>query len=183
MNIDPVLYSGPPEEHRTRQEDSVYAALTGLGIPFFRVDHDPADTMEDCHAIERVLGGRICKNLFLCNRQGTQFYLLMMPADKPFKTKHLSAQLGCARLSFTDAGHMAEYLHTIPGSVSALELLFDTGGKVRLVIDRDLLAEDTISGHPGFSTSTVRLSREDLLRYVRAVSHEPVLVDLPRETG
>ena len=182
MNIDPTLYSGPPAEHRSEQEDAIYAKLTELDIPFVRTDHEHADTMEDCLAIERVLGGKICKNLFLCNRQGTQFYLLMMPGDKPFKTKHLSAQLGCARLSFADAGHMAEYLHTIPGSVSALELLFDTGGKVRLVIDRDLLSDASVSGHPGFSTSTVRMSREDMLRYVRAVGHEPVIVDLPGET-
>ena len=181
MYIDPTRYSGAPSEARSEQEDAIYARLNALSIPFDRVDHEHADTMEDCLAIEKVLGGKICKNLFLCNRQGTQFYLLMMPGDKPFKTKYLSAQLGCARLSFADAEHMAAYLRTIPGSVSALELLFDTEKRVQLVIDRDLLNEETISGHPGFSTSTVCLAREDLLRYVRAAGHEPVLVDLPRE--
>ena len=181
MNIDPIRYSGPPAESRSEQENAIYERLTELGIPFDRVDHDHADTMEDCLAIEEVLGGKICKNLFLCNRQGTQFYLLMMPGGKPFKTKHLSAQLGCARLSFADAEHMASFLRTIPGSVSALELLFDTEGKVQLVIDRALLDEETISGHPGFSTSTVRLSRVDMLRYVRSTGHEPVIVDLPNE--
>jgi len=181
MNIDPTRYSGPPAEPRSEQENAIYARLTELGIPFYRADHEHADTMEDCLAIEEVLGGKICKNLFLCNRQGTRFYLLMMPGDKPFKTKHLSAQLGCARLSFADAGHMSEYLRTIPGSVSALELLFDTAGKVQSVIDRDLLDDETISGHPGFSTSTVRLSRDDMLRYIRSTGHEPMIVDLPRE--
>jgi Ala-tRNA(Pro) deacylase len=145
------------------------------------VDHEHADTMEDCLLIESVLGGKICKNLFLCNRQGTEFYLLMMPGDKPFKTKYLSGQLGCARLSFADAEHMARYLETIPGSVSALELIFDRENRVKLVIDRDLLRDDTVSGHPGFSTSTLRLSREDLLRYVEAAGHSPQYVDLPRE--
>ena len=108
-----------------------------------------------------------------------------MPGDKPFKTKYLSAQLGCSRLSFADAGHMGEYLGTTPGSVSALELLFDTQGKVHLVIDRPLLADETISGHPGISTSTLRMKREDLLRYVEALGHSPIYVDLPdpRETG
>ena len=181
MTIDPTRYSGPPAEPRSEQENAIYTRLTELGIPFYRVDHEHADTMEDCLAIEKVLGGKICKNLFLCNRQGTRFYLLMMPGDKPFKTKYLSAQLGCARLSFADAGHMAEYLRTVPGSVSALELLFDSEGRVQLVIDRDLLSDDTVSGHPGFSTSTVRLSRDDMLRYVRAAGHEPTVVDLPRE--
>ena len=182
MRIDNTLYRGRPRETRIPKEERCYDLLDRLGIEYCRVDHEHADTMEDCLAIEKVLGGRICKNLFLCNRQGTQFYLLMMPGDKPFKTKYLSSQLGCARLSFADAEHMATYLHTIPGSVSALELLFDTEKRVQLVIDRDLLAEESISGHPGFSTSTVRLSREDMLRYVCDVGHEPVLVDLPAET-
>ena len=181
MHIDPIRYAGKPAEKRSPQEDAIYDALDALGIPFDRVDHDHADTMEDCLRIEEVLGGKICKNLFLCNRQGTAFYLLMMPGDKPFKTKYLSAQLGCARLSFADAGHMERYLHTIPGSVSALELLFDTEHQVRLVMDRDLLKDETISGHPGFSTSTIRMSREDMLRYVNSTGHEPTWVDLPAE--
>ena len=181
MHIDPIRYAGRPAEKRSPQEDAIYDALDALGIPFDRVAHDHADTMEDCLRIEEVLGGKICKNLFLCNRQGTAFYLLMMPGDKPFKTKYLSAQLGCARLSFADAGHMERYLHTIPGSVSALELLFDTEHQVRLVMDRDLLKDETISGHPGFSTSTIRMSREDMLRYVNSTGHEPTWVDLPAE--
>ena len=181
MNIDPVLYSGRPDDKRSPQEEAIYDALDALGIPFYRADHDHANTMEDCLRIEAVLGGRICKNLFLCNRQGTEFYLLMMPGDKPFKTKYLSAQLGCARLSFADAGHMERYLRTSPGSVSALELLFDTGYHVRLVMDRDLLREETVSGHPGYSTSTLRMSREDLLRYVNSTGHEPIYVELPAE--
>ncbi len=181
MNIDPVRYSGRPAERRELWEEAIYDKLDELNIPFDRVDHDHADTMEDCLLIESTLGGKICKNLFLCNRQQTAFYLLMMPGEKPFKTKFLSAQLGCARLSFADAQHMARYLNTIPGSVSALELLFDTDHMVQLVIDRELLADDTVSGHPGRSTSTLRMSREDLLRYVSAVGHEPVYIDLPTE--
>ena len=185
MHIDPTVYTGRPSDQRIPQEEAIYDKLEELSIPFTRVDHDHADTMEDCLRIESVLGGKICKNLFLCNRQQTEFYLLMMPGDKPFKTKYLSAQLGCSRLSFADAGHMGDYLSTVPGSVSALELIFDTQGKVQLVIDRPLLEEADFCGHPGISTSTLRMGREDLLRYVEAAGHPPVYVDLPdpRETG
>ena len=137
--IDPVCHTGRPSDQRIPQEEAVYDKLEELGIEFARVDHDHADTMEDCLKIESILGAKICKNLFLCNRQQTEFYLLMMPGDKPFKTKFLSAQLGCSRLSFADENHMRDYLSTIPGSVSALELLFDKENKVRLVIDRDLM--------------------------------------------
>ncbi len=179
MHIDSTVYTSRPSDDRILQELAVYDRLEELSIPYLRVDHDHADTMEACLQIESLLGAKICKNLFLCNRQQTQFYLLMMPGDKPFKTKYLSAQLDCARLSFADAGHMEQYLQTIPGSVSALELLFDREGAVQLVIDRALLADEFISGHPGISTSTLRLHREDLLRYVQSTGHSPIYVDLP----
>lgn len=179
MYIDPQRYTTRPTDDRLPQEFAIYDRLEELDIPYVRVDHDHADTIEFCREVEAVLDGKICKNLFLCNRQGTQFYLLMMPGDKPFKTKFLSAQLGCARLSFADAGHMEQYLRTVPGSVSALELLFDTEHQVQLVIDRALMADEFISGHPGISTSTLRLKREDLLRFTASTGHEPVYVDLP----
>ena len=179
MKIVNQIFTARPAEERSAQENAIYDRLDELNIPHLRVDHDHADTMDDCLLIEGVLGAPICKNLFLCNRQQTRFYLLMMPGDKPFKTKFLSAQLGCARLSFADETHMAELLRTGPGSVSALELLFDTGRRVQLVIDRDLLEDEFISGHPGFSTSTLKLRREDLLRYVSSTGHDPVYVDLP----
>ena len=179
MVVDPNVYSGPPAEERHPNEMAVYAFLDQLGISYQRCDHEYANTMEDCKAVEQVLGAPICKNLLLTNRKQTDFYLLMMPGDKPFKTKFLSAQLGCSRLSFADENHMRDYLSTIPGSVSALELLFDKENKVRLVIDRDLMNDEYISGHPGISTSTIRLKKEDLLKYVQAVGHEPTYIDLP----
>ena len=181
MYIDQTIYSGRPAQRRTEAEEAIYDELESLSIPYVRVDHDHADTMEDCRLIEELLGARICKNLFLCNRQQTRFYLLLMHGEKPFKTKFLSAQLGCARLSFADEGHMARYLHTTPGSVSALELLFDTDGQVQLVIDRSLLTDEYVCAHPGLSRSTLRLTREDLLKFVQSTGHEPIIVDLPVE--
>ena len=179
MNIQPEIFTLPPTQGRSEQELAIYARMEELRIPHFRADHDHADTMEDCLAIEGVLGAPVCKNLFLCNRQQTEFYLLLMPGSKPFQTKFLSAQLGCSRLSFADEGHMAQLLHTVPGSVSALELLFDTAHQVQLVVDRALLDQDWIAGHPGFSTSTVKLTQTDLLRYVESTGHSPAYVDLP----
>ena len=179
MYIDPTRYTARPTDGRIPQELAIYDRLEELSIPYVRVDHDRADTIEICHEVEQILGSKICKNLFLCNRQQTEFYLLMMPGDKPFKTKFLSAQLGCSRLSFADDGHMRDYLQTFPGSVSALELLFDTDRRVKLVIDRDLLADSHISGHPGVSTSTLQLEREDLLRFVESTGHPPIWIDLP----
>ena len=176
MYIDPTVYQGRPSDDRIPQELAVYDKLEELGISFTRVDHDHADTMEDCLLIERTLGARICKNLFLCNRQQTDFYLLMMPGDKPFKTKDLSPLLGCSRLSFAGPEHMERLLRTIPGSVSALELMFDTQAQVRLVIDRDLLKDRYLSGHPGISTSTLCLEREEMIRFVSQVAKVSLLL-------
>ena len=108
MNIDNTLYSGRPTDERSDVEMAIYDKLDALGIEYKRADHDHADTMEDCLAIEKVLGAKICKNLFLCNRQKTSFYMLLMPGDKPFKTKFLTSQLNCARLSFAEADKMQE---------------------------------------------------------------------------
>ena len=179
MYIDQTRYTTRPTDDRIPQEFAIYDRLEELNIPYVRVDHDHADTIEICEQVETVLGSKICKNLFLCNRQQTEFYLLMMPGDKPFKTKFLSAQLGCSRLSFADDGHMKEYLQTVPGSVSALELLFDTDHRVRLVLDKDLMEDEFTSGHPGISTSTLQIKREDVLRYVEATGHTPTYIDLP----
>ena len=181
MYIDETVYTARPADRRTKAEEAIYDELDELSIPYLRADHDHADTMEDCRLIEEKLGTRICKNLFLCNRQQTQFYLLMMHGEKPFKTKFLSAQLGCARLSFADAEHMARYLHTTPGSVSALELIFDTERHIQLVMDKPLTEDEYICAHPGLSTSTLRLTRADLLKFVHATGHEPIVVDLPVE--
>ena len=181
MNIDSNVYTGRPADRRTDAEEAIYDKLEELDIPYIRADHDHADTMEDCMAVEQVLGAHICKNLFLCNRQQTQFYLLLMRGEKPFKTKHLSAQLGCSRLSFAGEEHMAGLLNTVPGSVSALELLFDTEGKVQLVIDRPLLEDEYICAHPGLNRSTLRMTRESMLKFVRACGHGPVIVELPEQ--
>ena len=82
-----------------------------------RTDHAPVDTMEACYEIDSILQAVICKNLFLCNRQKTQFYLLMMPGDKAFKTKEITSQIGSARLSFASAEDMEKYFGVAPLSV------------------------------------------------------------------
>ena len=106
------LYEGRPADCADRLEKEIrtYDLLEKLGIQFWRTDHGwmKADTMEDCHVIDACLNATVCKNLFLCNRQKTNFYLLMMPGDKPFKTKELSHQLGIARLSFASSEDMEQ---------------------------------------------------------------------------
>ena len=164
---------------RENKEIRVYDFLDSLGIEYQRVDHAPAMTMEDCIAIDEAFGASMCKNLFLCNRQQTDFYLLMMPGDKPFRTKELSAQLGTARLSFASEEYMEKFLDIAPGAVSVMGLMNDKEKRVRLLIEKDALAGEYIGCHPCVNTSSLRIKTEDVVKkYIPATAHEINIVEL-----
>ena len=176
------LVTGRPADcaGRLPKEVRCYDLLDKLGIFYQRVDHEHADTIEQCEQVEQLLGCKICKNLFLTNRQQTDFYLLIMPGEKPFKTKLLSRQIGSARLSFASAEHMERYLDITPGSVSVLVLMNDKGGAVRLLMDRDLLKEEYYGCHPCINTSSLRLKTADVFeKLLPAMGHAPTYVELP----
>ena len=147
MNVS-LVYHGAPAESRTPVEDRTYAALEELGIPFDRVDHDPAEDMADCAVISQALGADICKNLLLTPRNRSAFYLLAMPGDKPFVTKDLSKQIGSSRLSFATAEDLEQLLGVQPGSASVLGLLNDTEHRVTLVLDRAVAESRWFGCHP-----------------------------------
>lgn len=164
---------------RLEKEIRVYDFLDSLGVSYQRVDHEAAMTMEACTAIDAALGTAMCKNLLLCNRQCTAFYLLMLPGEKQFKTTQLSHQIGSSRLSFAGAEPMREYLDITPGSLSVLGLMNDTGNHVQLLIDTDVLKGEYIGCHPCINTSSLRLKTADLLdRILPAMGHAPRLVTL-----
>ena len=182
MEIDRTLYRGRADEGRTERERRCYDLLDSLGIDYYRVDHEHADTIEACREVEGLLGCVICKNLFLCNRQQTEFYLLIMPGTKPFKTKYLSAQIGSSRLSFGGAEDMERLLGVTPGSVSLLGLMNDREGKVRLLVDRDLLGDEFFGCHPCMNTSSLRIAMRDVHeKLLPALRHKPTFVELPWE--
>ena len=178
------LLHGSPADMTGRSEREIrsYAFLDRLGIDFDRTDHpdQPATSMEVCAKVDVILDVHICKNLFLCNRQKTSFYLLIMPGDKPFKTKDLSGQMGISRLSFAEEEYMERFLDLHPGSVSVLGLMNDADRRVRLVIDEDVLKEEMFGCHPCENTSSVRFRTEDLTGKILPALHvTPVLVNLP----
>ena len=176
------LYEGRPQDvtGRLEREVKVYDLLDSLGIKYFRTDHGPADTMEACHEIDAVLETLVCKNLFLCNRQQTQFYLLMMPGDKPFKTKDLSKQIDSARLSFASPKYMEEFLHISPGSVSIMGLMNDTENRVQLLVDKPVIESEDLGCHPCVNTSSLKMRTKDVFeKFLPAVHHEAIVVDLP----
>ena len=180
--ISAVTNGRPDTTGLTPREIAVYDLLDTLGISYRHVAHDAAETMEACVEIDTRLGTKMCKNLFLCNRQQTDFYLLMMPGDKPFKTKELSGQLGVARLSFASGEKMEELLGLLPGSVSVMGLMNDKEHVVRLLIDADLLAAEEIGVHPCLNTASLAISRADILeKFLPNTGHRPTTVRLTGE--
>lgn len=176
------IYKGRPNntDGRLDKEIRVYDFLDKLNIEYERTDHGHADTMEACFEIDKVLNTIICKNLFLCNRQKTKFYLLMMPGDKPFKTKILSQALGISRLSFADESFMEDFLDIKPGAVSIMGLMNDAENKVQLIIDKCVAENETLGCHPCVNTSSLKMKTKDVLeKFLPAVNHKPIIVDLP----
>lgn len=184
-HIDHTLYQGRPTDLTGRLEKEIraYDLLDSLGVPYTRVDHDALPTIEACLKVDQLLGAEICKNLFLRNAQKTDFYLLLMPGNKKFKTAVLSKQIGSARLSFASSEFMEEFLDITPGSVSVLGLMNDKNNRVRLLIDQDVIDHHTFVGcHPCINTSSLKLYTKDILeKFLPAVHHEYTIVNLPWE--
>lgn len=165
---------------RLDKEIRCYDLLDSLELDYQRVDHEAANTMELCRAIDVALGAPICKNLLLCNRQCTSFYLLLIPGDKVFKTKDLSAQIGSSRLSFAGGEYMEQFLDITPGSLSLLGLMNDKEMAVRLLIDEDVLKAEYMGMHPCINTSSLRIKTADVMeRIIPAMGHTPTIVTLP----
>lgn len=170
------------KERRLDKEVRTYDLLDKLNIYYERVDHDPAMTIEACKDVEKVLGATICKNLFLCNTQKTNFYLLVMPGEKKFQTKVVSKLLGVARLSFAPEEYLLEFLDITPGSVSIMGLMNDNEKRVRLLVDSELLKDEYFACHPCINTSSMKIKTEDIFeKYLPAIGVEPTVLDIVTE--
>ena len=165
-HIDHTLYQGRPSDltGRLAKEIRTYDLLDSLGVSYTRVDHDALPTIEACLEVDRLLGSEICKNLFLRNAQKTDFYLLLMPGNKKFKTALLSKQIGSARLSFGEPEFMEEFMDLTPGSVTVMGLMNDKAGRVRLLIDKDILDGKSFGCHPCMNTTSLKIKTDDILK-------------------
>ena len=181
-----LIETGRPADlsERLPKEQRCYELLDFLGVEYLRVDHEAAMTMEACAAVDEAMGATMCKNLLLCNRQETQFYLLLMPGEKVFKTSELSKKIGSSRLSFAKAEPMEKFLDITPGSLSILGLMNDKEKQVRLLIDEDVLKGEFVGVHPCINTSSLRLKTADLMeKLIPAMGHEPTLVTLEMQNA
>lgn len=178
--VSEELYTTAPSDgNRLPKEMAVYELLDKLNIPYERIDHDAADTMEACEVIDQKLGVTMCKNLFLRNQQKTTFFLLLIPGDKKFMTKDLSKQLGISRLSFAEPEFMEKYLNITPGSVSVLGLMNDKDWYVDLLIDKDVLDAEYIGCHPCMNTSSLKIKTSDIIKkFLKHTGHRHTVVRL-----
>lgn len=178
------LINGRPATNNGRLDKEIrcYDLLDSLGVQYQRIDHEAAMTMEACVEIDKALDATICKNLLLCNRQCTAFYLLMLPGEKHFKTSTFSKQIGSSRLSFAAPEYMERFLDITPGSVSVLGLMNDGENHVELIIDEDILKGEYFGCHPCINTSSLRLKTADLMeKIIPAMHHTPRIVAIAGE--
>ncbi len=179
IHLDHTIYTARPTDKRLPKEERVYDLLERLDVPFERVDHDAVGTIEDCAEIEKLLDIEICKNLFLRNSKGDQYYLLMLPGGKHLVTKDLAKKIGSTRLSFGTPEKMEEYLDITPGSVSVLGLMNDHGNNIQFLVDNDIKKWEYFGCHPCINTSSLKIKTADLFsKILPAVGHEPVFVDI-----
>lgn len=182
--IDTTIYHSRPQtnEGRLPKEIRTYDLLDSLHIPYLRIDHEVMNTVADCDQVDKLLGIEICKNLFLCNNQKTEFYLLMMPGSKKFKTSVFSKLIGSARLSFAPPEYMEQLLDLTPGSVTILGLMNDTDHRVHLYIDKDIANSEYIGCHPCINTSSLRIKTSDIFeKFLPRTGHTAGIVELPEE--
>ena len=175
------LYNGRPEDTSGRKEKEikVYDILDSLHIPYIRADHEAVMTMEACEEIDKALGMEICKNLFLCNRKKTSYYLLLMPGNKALKTKELSQQIPTTRLSFASGEDMETYLNVTPGSATVMGLIFDQENKVQLLVDEELLEQEEFGCHPCVNTSSIKMKTADVFdKFRKEIHHDYIMVKL-----
>ncbi len=179
---DRTVYKGRPSDKRIEKEEKAYDLLEKCGIEFERVDHDAANTIEECLEVDQLLEMEICKNLFLCNSSKTNYYLLLMPGSKKFRTAELSKQIGSSRLSFASYEDLERMLDLTPGSVTVMGLMNDTENKVKLLIDSDVLKDELFGCHPMINTSSLRFKTEDMVKkLLPAMKHEYIEVNLKWE--
>ena len=179
--IDHTIYTGRPADTTDRlpKEIRTYDLLDSLGITYTRADHDTLPTMEACQEVGKLLGIEICKNLFLRNTQKTAFYLLILPGSKKFKTAALSKQIGSARLSFAEPEFMEKFLDITPGSASILGLMNDGQHRVHLLIDEEILAEESIGCHPCINTTSLKIQTADIVeKFIKYTGHPYTAVHL-----
>ena len=164
---------------REQVRGTVLAWLTRQGVPYRLYEHPQANTIDDCLTMDFINDDvTICKNVFLCNRQQTDFYLMLLRPNTPFRTAVVSKALGVSRLSFAPETAMREMLRLSPGSVSPLGLLFDDGRRIALCYENAVKDTPEIAFHPCDNTATVIFTQAVFwTRVLPALGVKPIAIE------
>ena len=162
----------------TAEERSVYRYLAEKRICYRLARHHRVSAIKDCVVSEALLGGLMPRNLFLQPRNGSSAFLFILHPESPFRTSHVSRQANSSRLSFGSEEALKQMLHTHPGAVSPLGLIFESAKDVSLLIDRKLLAEKTLIFHPLENTASLRMDAETFFHgFLRSLQKNYLLID------
>jgi Ala-tRNA(Pro) deacylase len=157
--------------------ETLFARLTDLGIVTETVEHEAVFTVAESERLERDLPGGHTKNLFLKDAKG-RLFLVVAQSHTPVDLKSLHKLIGSARLSFGKPELLMEVLGVPAGSVTALSLINDDQKRVSVVVDSRLMGYERINCHPLVNTATTSVARDDLIRFMRACGHEPLVIAL-----
>lgn len=155
----------------------LFDKLAEMGIATKTVEHSPAMTVADNTNAEIDLPGAHTKNLFLKDDKGN-LVLVVAKSTTAVDLKALPKKINCGRFSFGKPELMAQHLGVQPGAVTAFAIINDKEGRVRVVIDQELMAHDSLNCHPLENTASTNIARDDLLRFIRATGHEPKIVEV-----
>ena len=157
----------------------VFELISAMGIGYKYMEHPAAATMADCKAVEEAFGAVMPKNIFLCPRNKSAFYLLITRPNAKYKTADISKQLGVSRLSFGPEAELKEYLMTTPGAITPMGLMFDSGKNVTLVVDSALKDAELLAFHPCVNTMSLAMTGADFFgKFLPALEREPIFVDI-----
>ncbi len=157
--------------------DELFKRLDELGIDTLTHDHPPVNTVEENRALRGDFGGGHCKNLFLKDKKGV-LWLVAALEDRRIDMKDLRRRIGAAHLSFGKPELLMQVLGVEPGAVTPFALVNDTERRVRVVLDREMMALDRLNFHPLTNRATTQIAPKDLLAFIAACGHQPDIVDL-----
>jgi Ala-tRNA(Pro) deacylase len=161
-----------------------YDFLNANAIAYQRCDHPAVTTVEESARLVPPLPGAKTKNLFLRDKPGKQHVLVVVPAEKQVDLKRLPEALGISgRLSFGSPERLKRYLGVEPGAVTLLAVFNDPGHAVGVVVDEELWRHEAFQFHPLVNTSTLVVSREDVMRFLRETGHRLQVVHVPDKRG
>ncbi len=168
-----------PTSYSSDLEENVYTKLNELNIQFDRVDNDTVEAMEECVEISNKLGAEIRKTIIVCNEKKTQFYLVVLPAEKRFDSKLFRDKMGCSRVSFAKAEDMQEILGVVPGSATIMSVINDKDNIVKVAIDKEVADSEFFACNTGENTRHIKIKTSDLLNvFLPNVNHEPTIIEL-----